>query len=214
MGLADGGWTLVGKFSNQDSRSWANSASNWIGYNNFGNTTNLTDGADAKSELWYRMVVDDFLLNDHLNQSDYIHTDDSWIGGNSLADYFTLALASFPYSSQNYFDACTVQFTYHPNWGLEPNWNNQISTSSNLGLNASGRIAIAKTDSNSDTSGVISFYEADDGMEADLGLGALEDGTNFNNTGRSQDVGGPTSCGYNDSTCAVDYPETVFFWVR
>ena len=82
------------------------------------------------------------------------------------------------------------------------------------GLNASSRIAIAKTDANGDTSGVISFYEADDPMEADVGLGALEDGTTFTNTGRSQDIGGPTSCGYDDATCATDYPETVFFWVR
>jgi hypothetical protein len=214
MSLAGGGWTLVGKFTNQDSRNWANSSSNWIDYNNFGNTNSLSDGTDAKSELWYRMVVDDFLLNDHLNQTDYVHTNDGCIDGTNLADYFTQALASFPYSSENYYEACSVEFTNHPNWGLEPNWNNQIATSANLGLNASSRIAIAKTDGNADTSGVISFYEPDDPMEADVGLGALEDGTNFTNTGTSQDIGGPTSCGYNDVTCAVDYPETVFFWVR
>ena len=214
MTLAGGGWTLVGKFTNQDGRNWANSASNWVGYNSFGNTTNLNDGSDAKSELWYRMVVDDFLLNDHLNVTDYVHTDAGCIGGNSLADYFAQALSSFPSTSATYYQACTVQFTNHPNWGLEPNWNNQIDTSPNLGLNASGRIAIAKTDAGGDTSGVISFYEADDTIEADLGLGALEDGTNFTDTGRSQDIGGPTSCGYSDATCAIDYPETVFFWVR
>ena len=87
MSLAGGGWTLVGKFTNQDGRSWA-ILRNWVGYNNFGNTTNLNDGADAKSELWYRMVVEDFLLNDHLNPTDYVHTDAGCIGGNSLADYF------------------------------------------------------------------------------------------------------------------------------
>ena len=124
MSIAGGGWTLVGKFSNQDSRNWATGPTNWTDYTNFGNTNSLSDGADAKSELWYRMVVDDFLLNDHLNPTDYVHTDDACIGGNSLADYFNQALASFPYSSQNYYDACSVQFTNHPNWGLEPNWNN------------------------------------------------------------------------------------------
>ena len=51
-------------------------------------------------------------------------------------------------------------------------------------------------------------------LEADLGLGALEDGTTYTDTGRSQDIGGPTSCGYSDATCAIDYPETVFFWAR
>ena len=66
----------------------ARPAANWVGYNNFGNTTNLNDGADAKSELWYRMVVEDFLLNDHLNPTDYVHTDAGCIGENSLADYF------------------------------------------------------------------------------------------------------------------------------
>ena len=107
-----------------------------------------------------------------------------------------------------------MQFTNHPNWGLEPNWNNQIDTSPNLGLNADGQIAIAKTDDGGDTSGIISFYEADDPMEADVGLGALENGTTYTNDAYSQDIGGSTSCGYSDATCAIDYPETVFFWVR
>ena len=127
---------------------------------------------------WLSMI---FLLNDHLNVTDYVHTDAGCIGGNSLADYFAQALSSFPSSSATYYQACTVQFTNHPNQGLEPNWNNQIDTSSNLGLNASG-IAIAKTDAGGDTSGIVGFYEADDTMEADVGLGALENGTTYTDT--------------------------------
>ena len=61
---------------------------------------------------------------------------------------------------------------------------------------------------------MISFYEGTDAFEADVGLGALEDGQSFTNTGRSQDIGGPTSCDYIDSQYASEYPETVFFWIR
>ena len=103
----------MGKMTNQDGHWGANSAANWIGYNSFGNTTNLNDGADAKSELWYRMVVDDFLLNDHINPTNFVHTDAGCIGGNSLADYFSQALSSFPYSSDTIrpalFNSPTIQ---------------------------------------------------------------------------------------------------------
>jgi hypothetical protein len=214
MSLAGGGWTLVAKFSNQDSRNWANSEINWVNSSTFGSTTDLSDGSDAKSDLWSRMNATDFLLNDHLNLTEYVYTDDGCLRGTDLGSYFGIALASFPYSGTNYYDVCAVQFSYVPNWGTEPNWSNQVSTSSQIGLNASSTVAIAKTDSGGDTSAVISFYEASDDFEADVGLGALENGQSYTNDGYSQDIGGPTSCSYDDTICASDYPETVFFWVR
>jgi hypothetical protein len=214
MTLAGGGWTLVAKFSNQDSRHWADSETNWVTDSTFGSTADLSDGSDAKSALWSRMNTSELMLNDHLNLTDFIYTDDDCIGGTDLADYFGIALASFPYTGTNYYDACAVQFSYVPNWGTEPNWGAQTATSSQIGLNASGTIAIAKTDSGGDTSGVISLYEATDEFEADVGLGALENGQSYTDDGYSQDIGGPTSCGYDDATCASEYPETVFFWIR
>lgn len=206
-------WTLLGKFTNQDTKNWSSTKSNWIDLNSFGNTTNLSSGTDAKSALWYRMDVNEMLLFDHLHLSDYIYTTNNCIGGMDLSSFFTSALANFPYGGANYYKACSVLFSYIPNWATEPSWN-QPASSSQIGLNATSRITIAKTDTSVDTSGVISFYEADDPFEADVGLGALEDGTEFNSSGRSQDIGGPTSCGYDDSACASQYPETVFLWGR
>ncbi|MAA78584.1 MAG: hypothetical protein CL916_04940 [Deltaproteobacteria bacterium] len=214
MTIDGGGWTLVAKFTNQDSRSWSNAQSNWIDDSSFGNTSDLSDGSDAKSELWSRMTVTNFMLNDHLSSADYIYTDDDCIGGTNLSSYFVTALGSFPYTDHNYYDVCAVQFSYIPTWATEPDWSSQTSTSSQISLNASSTITIAHTDDGGDTSGIISFYEASDGFEADVGLGALEDGQNYTNTGASQDIGGPTSCSYSDSECALEYPETVFFWVR
>jgi len=74
-------------------------------------------------------------------------------------------------------------------------------------------LVIARTDPGGDTSGGVSFYRYDYG-EADVGLGALEDGRSWGNHGRSQDIGGPTSCSYDDSQCRTEYPETVFFWTK
>ena len=160
------------------------------------------------------MDATDLMLNDHLFPNDYVYTDDGCIGGTDLSSYFTVALASFPYTSTNYYDSCAVQFSYIPNWATEPDWSGQVASSSQIGLNASSTIAIAKTDDGGDTSAVISFYEASDAFEADVGLGALENGQFYTNDGTSQDIGGPTSCGYDDAECASEYPETVFFWIR
>ena len=60
---------------------------------------------------------------------------------------------------------------------------------------------IAKTDDGGDTSGIISFYEADDPMEADVGLGALENGTTYTNDAYSQDIGGSTSWLFGCDLC-------------
>ena len=214
MSVADGGWTLVAKFTNQDTRTWSSSADAWIDTSTFGSTIDLSTGSDAKSSLWSRMNATDFMLNDHLFPTDYVYTDDDCIGGVDLSSYFDAALSSFPYTDTNYYDVCAVQFSYVPNWATEPDWSNQNASSSQIGLNASSTIAIAKTDSGGDTSGVISFYEASDPFEADVGLGSLENGQSFTNTGVSQDIGGPTSCNYDDAECASEYPETVFFWIR
>ena len=214
MTIGGGGWTLVAKLTNQDAKNWSSTKITWTDTNVFGTTSDLSIGADAKSELWGRLVATDILLNDHLHLDDYVYTDDSCIGSLTLSSYFTTALASFPYSGTNYYDACAVQFSYVPNWGTEPDWGSQTASSSQIGLNNSSTIAIAKTDNGADTSGVISFYEASDPFEADVGLGALETGTSFTSDGYSQDIGGPTSCDYIDTQCASEYPETVFFWAR
>ncbi|MCB9797200.1 MAG: hypothetical protein H6741_31315 [Alphaproteobacteria bacterium] len=211
MGTLGGGWTLVAKLTNQDGRNWTTASTDWTDTSVFGTTDDLAVGADARGEAWGALDADDLLLTDDAGFG-YIATNDGCLGGVSAADYFTLALASFPYSGDNYYDTCTIDYSGIPTWATEPDWGSNNSSSTNLSFQDS-YLVIARTDSGADTSGVISFYKTSY-AEADVGLGALENGTQWTDNGYSQDIGGPTSCSYSDSQCASEYPETVYFWVR
>ena len=127
-----------------------------------------------------------------------------------MSEFFTEALAEFPYSDTNYYKRCEVVKTYFPDYMAEPGWSHPVGHDE-LSL-THDHLVIAETDG-IDTSGVISGYSTDYLGEADVGLGALED-SQFNDTARSQDVGGPTSCSYDDAQCRSEYPETVFMWIR
>ena len=207
-----GGWTLVAKLTNQDSRHWTTAKSDWTSTTAYGTTDDLSTGADAKSEAWGRLQADELLLTDDTNVGNYILTTDNCLRNYTPADYFTLALASFPNTavSSDYFDTCTISYGSVPGWAAEPDWASNDITSTNLSFD-NGYLVIGRTDS-TDTAGVVSFYDTTY-YEADVGLGALESAA-FENTGYSQDIGGPTSCSYSDSQCATEYPETVYFWVR
>ncbi len=212
MDLYGGGWTLAAKFTNQDARYWAASASAWTDTTAFGTTTDLSTDADAKGEAWSRVLADDFLLTDDLNPLDHVATNNTCIGGQHTSDFFATMLQSFPHGYDTYSAVCDIDFSYQPNWTTEPDWDNQTATSGSFSF-ADNQVVIGRTDSGGDTSGVISFYRLSK-QEADVGLGSLEDGQSFTITGRSQDIGGPTSCSYDDTECATEYPETVFFYVR
>ncbi|MCB9797803.1 MAG: hypothetical protein H6741_34420 [Alphaproteobacteria bacterium] len=211
MSTQGGGWTLAAKLTNQDSRHWTTAASDWTGTTAYGDTDDLSAGADAKGEAWGRLQADELLLTDDANFG-YIATNDGCLRGYTPADFFTLALASFPYSGDSYFDTCTLDRSGFPTWAAEPDWGSHDSSSTDLSLQ-DNYLVIARTDGGADTSGVVSFYKTSYG-EADVGLGALESGTTWTNDGYSQDIGGPTSCSYSDSECASEYPETVYLWVR
>ena len=212
MTTAGGGWTLVGKLTNQDERNWAHEEEAWTEGGEFGAITDLVADDDAKSEAWDRMQADEMMLTDSENAGDYLVTISDCLRGYTPADYFTLALAAFPYSDDNYFDTCDLDRTYWPTWAAEPDWSGYSEGTSGLSLN-DDYLVIARTDSGADTSGVVSFYSTSTG-EADLGLGALENGTEYTDNVYSQDIGGPSGCGYDDEECADEYPETVFFWVQ
>ena len=212
MSTYGGGWTLAAKLTNQDARHWVTARTDWTGTSTYGTTTDLSSGADARGEAWGSLVATDFMMTDHLNSGSYVATDDACLGSMTLAAYFTVALASFPYSGDNLYDTCAITKNYFPTWAAEPDWASNASTSANLSLN-NGYLVIARTDQSVDTSGVVSLYNSSY-QEADVGLGALENGTAFQNSVYQQDIGGPTSCSYIDSQCASEYPETVFFWVR
>ncbi len=213
MSLYGGGWTLVAKMTNQDSKQWVNARASWTGTDAYGDTTSLDSGADAKSLAWGILPASEFLFSDNQNidAGRYVATTSNCIGNQTLADFFTTALADYPdTSSLNFFLRCEVDNNYIPNWTTEPHWNANGPSSQNLSLN-NGHLLIASTDS-TDTSGVISFYR-EGYSEADVGLAPNED-TGFDTDERAQDIGGPTSCSYSDSECRTEYPETVYVFVR
>ena len=157
------------------------------------------------------------LFTDNVNiaADRYVRTLNNCVGGQTLARLFTLALTGFPTtSSLNYYATCNVERNYIPNWTTEPNWSSNGPTSTNLSLNATPpHLNLAATDS-TDTSGIVSFYLRGY-AEVDVGLGPDENpGYSADGDGYGQDIGGPTSCGYSDSTCRLQYPETVFLFVR
>ena len=211
MTTRSGGWTLVAKLTNQDDRNWTTAATDWTDTTPYGTTADLSTGSDARGEGWGRVDANNFLLTDDAGFG-YIATNDDCLGGYAAADYFTLALASFPYTSNAYYDSCTVARSGFPTWAAEPDWGNNGPTSNNLSLSVN-YLVIARTDGGADTSGVVSFYQTSYG-EADVGLGSLEGGDRWGDSGQYQDIGGPTSCSNSDSQCATEYPETVYFWVR
>ncbi|MEE2751753.1 MAG: MopE-related protein [Myxococcota bacterium] len=217
MSLNGGGWTLVAKLTNQDARHWADDWCRWgtctTGQSApYGDTRTLAVDNDAKSNAWARLSADDFLLTDNLNPADYVATNDGCVGSTNLESYFTNTLASFPYTGDNHGGTCSIDYTYQPNWTTEPDWDNQTAASGEFSF-VDNQVVIGRTDASGDTSGVVSFYRLSK-QESDVGLGALEDGQSFTNNGMSQDIGGPTSCNYDDTECASEYPETVFFYVR
>ncbi|MBN2800199.1 MAG: hypothetical protein JXX28_13755 [Deltaproteobacteria bacterium] len=218
METAGGGWTLVAKFSNQDGKHWVTGDADWADSTPYGAGADLTDGADAKAPAYGSVVADELMLTDHMNPGEYIATLDGCLGTTTAASYFTEVTAGFPGGSNTWYDYCEVERTWLPTWGAEPGWNG--NTAANRAIYSSlyytgyaPHITIGFTDAEGDTSAMISLYYRGY-VEADVGLGAMEDGTGWSTSGTQQDVGGPTSCGYSDATCAAQYPETVFLWVK
>jgi hypothetical protein len=229
MNLGGGGWTLVSKLSNQDSKHWVDAKSSWTSAAPYGNTVDLSPGADAKSEAWGTVPVTEFLLSDDQNYSSglYIETLSGCVGGMTLDQYFTTALANYPNTaSQNYFRQCATYNNYLPFWTTDPNWIGQTALSPSLSLKH-GYFTIAYTDGG-DTQAVFSFYAFEKiwwgpdfvstatEFEADVGLGESEqNGVAFSpNDGQMQDVGSASSCGFNDASCASFYPQTVYLFGR
>jgi hypothetical protein len=234
MDLGNGGWTLVAKMSNQDTKNWVNAKTSWTGTNAYGNTADLTAGQDAKSVAWGTVPAAEFLLTDDTNN--YIATTSNCIGNTTMSQFFTTALAGYPAlfgpdpNNQYYYKDCTTFNTidYVPAWTFEPNFLDQSATSPSNTLNQ-GYLTIAKTD-DANTQAVISFYTHDTILigpnytpdvdesyefEADVGLSASEfDGVAFGTSGEAQDIGGPSSCSLVDLVCKTQYPQTVYMFVR
>ncbi len=210
--LNGGGWTLVAKLTNQDALHWVTAKTDWTSATAFGTTVNLTTGADAKSAAWGTVAASEMMFSDNLSATSYVATSGNCLGGATPAAFFTTALATFPYAGEANYKTCNVTRNYWPGWAAEPDYAGNGINSPNLSL-ATNYLVVARTDASQDTSGVISFYSTAY-PEADVGLGAMEDGPAFSTSMYQRDIGGPTSCSYADAECAAEYPQTVFFWVR
>jgi len=220
MTTAGGGWTLAGKFSNLDGKNWIDGKSRWTSDSTFGDATTLAINSDAKSLAWGSVQANELLFTDSYQPSFHMQTTQDCIGGATLSAFFTLYLDGYPdTNSVNHKKMCAISKTYPqaPHWMAEPDWN-QPADSANIGPNQ-GRILFGKCDGG-DTAAVISGYDAGFN-EADVGLGANEGINNsgacssgFCTEGFGQDLGGPTSCGYDDNECQNEYPETVYLWIK
>ena len=215
METAGGGWTLIAKFSNQDGKHWIDSKDRWTSTTTFGDATDVSAQADAKSLAWGYLKGLEFMWTDTHDPDAYMKTTGSCVGGLTASEFFSGVLANYPdTSSRNYKKKCYIEKTYTcaPHWMAEPDWNSNDVCSSNLGPNQSPPHVLFGYTDGTDTSGVISGYRDGYG-EADVGLGPSED-TGFGTSGRFQDLGGPTSCSYDDNECRTEYPETVYMWIR
>ncbi len=228
MGLGGGGWTLVSKMSNQDTKHWVNAKISWTSATTYGSTTSLSAGQDAKSPAWGTVPASDFLLTDDVSYAGgkYVTTTSSCVGNATMSQFFTTALANYPtFSGQTWYKECPTFNNYIPAWTYEPNFLFQDPSSPSNSLNQ-GYLTIAKTE-DVNASGVISFYphtslfigpdyQTDsEAFGAAVGLaGSQIAGTAFGTIDEFQDIGGPLSCDLVDATCKMDYPQTVFMFVR
>ena len=236
-----GGWTLAAKMTNADEKHWVTGTAAWTNTTAFGDTSDLGEGSDARGLAWSNVPTAQFMIRDSENGYDYLMTEansgcfltesitttlasGATVGDNrhsTMSEYWKRALLGFPgYDLANtdtcqYYERCSATGTYNPAFLSSADAYSQTQ----IGSGDITYLTMAFSDVNADTAGVISGLEsANYCPEADIAIGALEDGTVWlpgaSNKGYQQDIGGPTQCNYDDDTCQEDYPETVFFFVR
>jgi hypothetical protein len=214
MDLNGGGWTLVGKFSNQDARHWVVSSGAWTAESPLGNSGSVAN-EDMKNAGWWTIPAKDMMFLSDNNPNKALWTYNNCLEGLPLSQFFTKAFASHSFTNFNstfrnnsgitYYKVCNVDKNSTPNW---------INTDNNTysSVLQQHNIVIAKNDT-SDTHAVISTF-TNTYAEADAGIGSMEYNGGFLDYSQNQDIGAPTRCGYNDTTCRSLYPETVYMYVR
>jgi hypothetical protein len=236
MRLAEGGWTLAAKLTNQDAKQWVNASSSWTGTSSYGTTINLTSGNDAKSAAWGRLPATEMLFtdNEEYQHGSYIVTTSNCLEDQTLSRFFTAALVSYPApGEQSWYKECQVTNNYTPGWTLEPDYlsDGNSATPNNSLSHSYLSVARAVTDAFGDNNqAVISFYpheqllygplyhpvhDTSGELRAAVGLAASDrNGAAFTTVGEGQDIGGALNCLFDDPTCRTSYPQTVFIFVR
>ncbi len=228
MKLGGGGWTMVAKLSNQDDKHWIDDKSSWTNVIPYGNAADLSVDQDAKSPAWGAITASEFMLTDNANKATggYLQTTTGCVGGLSMSQFFTTALANYPdFSGDTFFKQCGTFNTYIPNWTTEAAWIGQTADAPSNSLRQ-GYLTIGYTNGG-DTQAVVSFYAhglilwgptflTSTESEADVGLAASEQNGSAFGLGdeQKQDIGGGSGCGNNDASCKITYPETVYMFAR
>ena len=84
MSTSSGGWTLLGVFTNGDSTvSWVAADADWVTATTFGDATTPSVNADAKSEAYNSLNIDELLITDDAGTV-WVQTATSCLGGTTL----------------------------------------------------------------------------------------------------------------------------------
>ena len=198
-----GGWTLAAKMTNADEKNWVTGGGAWANATAYGNTSDLSDGSDARGAAWGSVPAAQIMLRDSENGYDYLMTEaasgcfltetvsttEAARPGTSrsgednvhatMAQYWARAMVDFPgygladTDTCHYFERCAATGTYNPAFLVSGDAFSQTE----IGSGDIQYLTMAFSDRNADTSGVISGLEsANYCPEADIAIGALEQG--------------------------------------
>jgi hypothetical protein len=88
MTTSSGGWTLLGVFTNGDGTvSWSAYDADWVTDTTFGDATTPSVNADAKSEAYNSLNVDEVLITDQ-GGTVWVQTISGCLGGTTMLDTF------------------------------------------------------------------------------------------------------------------------------
>ena len=145
-----GGWTLLSVVTNNDSAQWLPTGANWVTSTTLGDPTDPTVNADAKSQAFNDMPVDELMIV-HAPSTVGLVSDTSCLGSNTLLTIFqrdsepdsdcawscSVATVASPWSGQSYqtstlgFRCSDVDATYYDTGGYLYRADNSFITTLN-----------------------------------------------------------------------------------
>ena len=125
-----GGWTLLAVFSNNDGENWNAHSANWVSAGEFGSSTSPSTNADAKSQAFDDMPVDELMIMQYPSDVDVV-TQTSCVGGSPLITVFqrdseydsncayscAMDYVQSPWSGQSLQDSSSLRFRCTDNDG-------------------------------------------------------------------------------------------------
>ena len=145
MTSEDGGWTLLAVFTNNDSSNWNAYSTNWHTAGEFGSPTSPSTNADAKSQAFDDMSIDEVLIMEYPSSVDLV-TKTGCIGDRPLIEIFQRNSES----DGNCAYACSTDYVTSPWSGqsLQNSTSLRFRCMDNDGYSSSGGYTLG-TDDNS-----------------------------------------------------------------